>query len=88
MCSPDEKFVYYMNFAHNEGIQRISTEDGSTADVAKVLGDPPASSMSMIDGGPIVPLTVRETSNSMLMANSARCSAGAANVFVGEAGTR
>jgi len=40
ICSPDEKFVYYLNFArHPKGIQRISTEDGSTASVAKVLGD-------------------------------------------------
>ena len=40
VCSPDEKFVYYLNFTrHPKGIQRISTEDGSTASVAKVLGD-------------------------------------------------
>jgi DNA-binding winged helix-turn-helix (wHTH) protein/Tol biopolymer transport system component len=40
VCSPDEKFVYYVNFARQpKGIQRISIEDGSTASVAKVLGD-------------------------------------------------
>jgi hypothetical protein len=39
VCSPDEKFVYYLNFARQpKGIQRISTEDGSTPSVAKVLG--------------------------------------------------
>jgi hypothetical protein len=39
VCSPDEEFVYHLNFAHTERIQRISTEGGSTADVAKLLGD-------------------------------------------------
>jgi Tol biopolymer transport system component len=39
VCSPDEKFVFYLNFAHTERIQRISTADGSTANIAKVLGD-------------------------------------------------
>jgi DNA-binding winged helix-turn-helix (wHTH) protein/Tol biopolymer transport system component len=39
VCSPDEKFVYYLNFKNTEKIQRISTQDGSIADVANVLGD-------------------------------------------------
>ena len=38
-CSPDGHFAYYMNFANPEKIRRISVEDGSTTDVADVLGD-------------------------------------------------
>ena len=39
VCSPDEKFVYYLNFNSIERIQRMSTEDGSIADIATVRGD-------------------------------------------------
>ena len=39
VCSPDEKLVYYVNFAHGDWIEQISAEDGATTDVAKVLGD-------------------------------------------------
>jgi hypothetical protein len=39
VCSPDERFVYYLNFNSIERIQRMSTEDGSIADIATVRGD-------------------------------------------------
>jgi Tol biopolymer transport system component len=54
VCSPDEKFVYYMNFAHNERIQRISVEDGSTADLAKVLGDTLFGNLSISSDGKLL----------------------------------
>ena len=38
-CSPDGHFAYYMNFANPEKIRRVSVEDGSSTDVADVLGD-------------------------------------------------
>ena len=39
VCSPDEKFVYYLNFAHDEKIRRISVEDGTTSDVVDIQGE-------------------------------------------------
>ena len=38
-CSTDGRFTYYLNLAHPEKIRRISGEDGSTIDIADVLGD-------------------------------------------------
>jgi hypothetical protein len=39
VCSPDGNSVYYLNFAHPERIHRISLKDGSSSDIADLLGD-------------------------------------------------
>jgi len=38
-CSSDGKSIYYLNFHHPEMIRRIVTKDGSSADIAPLLGD-------------------------------------------------
>jgi len=38
-CSPDGRRIYYLNVAHPEKIRRILVDDGTSSDVADVLGD-------------------------------------------------
>jgi DNA-binding winged helix-turn-helix (wHTH) protein/Tol biopolymer transport system component len=38
-CSPDGRRIYYLNINHPERIRRILVDDGTSSDVADVLGD-------------------------------------------------
>jgi DNA-binding winged helix-turn-helix (wHTH) protein/Tol biopolymer transport system component len=38
-CSPDGRRIYYLNLNHPEKIRRVMVDDGTSSDVADVLGD-------------------------------------------------
>jgi DNA-binding winged helix-turn-helix (wHTH) protein/Tol biopolymer transport system component len=51
VCSPDEKFVYYLNFAHGEKIRRISVGDGTNSDIADIQGETVFGNLSISPDG-------------------------------------
>ena len=50
-CSPDDRYVYYLNLAHPDKISRISVERGSPVDVAYLLGDTPLGNLTVSPDG-------------------------------------
>jgi DNA-binding winged helix-turn-helix (wHTH) protein/WD40 repeat protein len=50
-CSPDDRYVYYLNLAHPDKISRISVEGGSPVDVAYLLGDTPLGNLTVSPDG-------------------------------------
>ena len=50
-CSPDNRYVYYLNLAHPDKVSRISVEGGAPVDVAYLLGDTPMGNLTVsLDG--------------------------------------
>jgi DNA-binding winged helix-turn-helix (wHTH) protein/Tol biopolymer transport system component len=50
-CSPDDRYVYYLNLAHPDKVSRISVEGGSPVDVAYLLGDTPMGNLTVSPDG-------------------------------------
>ena len=53
-CSPDGTITYFLNLAHPEKIRRISNQDGSTTDIADVLGDTVFGSLAISPDGDLL----------------------------------
>jgi DNA-binding winged helix-turn-helix (wHTH) protein len=53
-CSPDDRYVYYLNLAHPDKISRISVEGGSPVDVAFLLGDTPLGNLTVSPDGKLL----------------------------------
>jgi eukaryotic-like serine/threonine-protein kinase len=50
-CSPEDRYVYYLNLAHPDKVSRVSVEGGPRVDVAYLLGDTPLGNLTVSPDG-------------------------------------